>query len=90
MAPSTPYTELKHHIVCIHATQKAAVVRGTTASGVFRSQSGKMTQNGMSHSLIKALNSLKYDPEPIWDLDYLKRPKFQIWSKDSQGYQEEV
>ena len=49
----------------------------------------KKTHSGMSHSLIKALNFLNGDPEPIWDLDYVKRPKFQIWPKDSQGDQEE-
>lgn len=28
------------------------------------------------HTLIKALTSLKYHPEPIWNPDDLKRPKF--------------
>ena len=71
-ATSTPYTELKHRLVYIHATQKNRCGSGNNGLRClwFAVQKQDLKR------YVTLLKYRNYDPEPIWNLDDLKRSRF--------------
>jgi hypothetical protein len=65
--------------------RKAAVaVRGTTAFNRRGKEEFEAKDSEWHYTLIKALNSLKYHPAPIWNSDDLTCTYPGLWPKDSQ------